>query len=92
MMQSVPAGEGVFMDTNDVMRAMVSHAGLSSRAASAALGRSPSWLSATLARPGSSEAATVAQLADACGYVLAAVPAGAPLPPGSMVIDPRPAG
>ena len=75
------------MDTNDVMHGMIDRAGLSMRGASLAMGRSPAWLSNTLARPGSSEAATIAALADVCGYTLCAVP-HADVPPGALVIDP----
>ena len=77
------------MDTNDAMRAIVARAGLSMRAASVATGRSPNWLGAKLARPGSCEAVTLAQFADACGYTLALVPSGA-VPPGAITIDPAP--
>lgn len=77
------------MDTNDAMRAMVGRAGLSLRGASLALGKSPAWLANTLARPGSSEAVTVAAVADLAGYALCAVPRGS-VPPGAIVIDPPP--
>ena len=76
------------MDTNEAMRALIDGAGLSARGASLAMGRSDNWLSATLARPGGSKAATVAELAGVCGYTLALVPVAATLPPGSIVIDP----
>ncbi len=80
------------MDTNEVMRGMLAASGLSMRAASLALGRSASWLSNTLARPGGSEAATVAALAEVCGYRLALVPLAEDLPAGALVIDPPAAG
>ena len=76
------------MDTNEAMRALIDGAGFSARGASLAMGRSDNWLSATLARPGGSKAATVAELAGVCGYKLALVPSGAALPSGSIVIDP----
>lgn len=75
------------MNTNDAMRTIVSNAGLSMRAASERMGRSPNWLGATLARSGSSEAGTLAELAAACGYALALVPLGE-LPEGAIVVDP----
>lgn len=76
------------MDTTGAMREAWQRSGLTSRAVSEAMGRSPSWLSATLARPRTSEASTVAELADVCGYRLALVPGREALPPGSIVIDP----
>ena len=75
------------VDTHEAMRSMVARAGLSMRAASIEMGRSPTWLSTTLGRPGSSEAATVAELARVCGYSLALVPP-ADLPPSAIEIDP----
>jgi len=75
------------MQTTDAMRAVVARAGLSSRAASVACGRSPSWLSVALARPRTCEAATVALLGRACGHTLALVPTEE-LPPSAIVIDP----
>ncbi len=75
------------MDTNNAMRSMIDAAGLSARRASLDMGRSPAWLSNTLARPGSSTAETLAALAAVCGYRLCAVPA-ADVPPSALVIDP----
>ncbi len=75
------------MDTNDAMRALVARSGLSMRAVSMDMGRSPTWLSTTLGRDGSSEAAIVAELADVCGYSLVLVPSR-DVPPGAIVIDP----
>ena len=75
------------MNTNGAMREIVNRAGISQRAASERMGRSPNWLGATLARQGSSEAVTLASLASACGYALVLVPKDAV--DGSMlVIDP----
>ena len=51
------------------------------------MGRSPNWLASTTGKPGSSEAATVAELAEVCGYKLAAIPAE-DLPGTALVIDP----
>lgn len=65
---------------------MTSAAGLSMRAASVASGRSPEWLSATLARGTSPTLPVVASLADPCGYVLALVPVD-DVPPSAIVID-----
>ena len=76
------------MDTNEAMRALIDNAGLSARGASLAMGRSGNWLRNTLARPGGSKAATVAELGAVCGYALALVPVAATLPPGSIIIDP----
>ena len=77
------------MNSTDAMRAVVAHAGFTSRAASAAVGRSPSWLSATLAQCCDTKASTLAQVGAACGYTLALVPSGA-VPPGAITIDPAP--
>ena len=76
------------MDTNSVMQEMTRSAGLTMKQASLDMGRSANWLSSTLSRPGGSEAATVASLAEVCGYALAAVPVD-DLPPSALVIDPR---
>ena len=75
------------METNDAMRAMVARSGLTSRGVSVAAGRSPSWLSATLARPGDSAAGVLAAIAAPCGYALALVPSDR-VPGGALVIDP----
>ncbi len=77
------------MDTNAAMREVVARAGLSHEGACALMGRSPSWLSATLARPGSSTASVLAELADVCGYTLALIPATL-MPDEAIVIDPAP--
>ena len=74
------------MNTNDAMRTVVKNAGISMRAASERMGRSPNWLGATLARSGSSEASTLAALGDVCGYALALVPLDE-VPEGAIVID-----
>ena len=65
---------------------MVSAAGLSMRAASVASGRSPEWLSATLARGTSPTLPVVASLAEPCGYALALVPVG-DVPASAIVVD-----
>lgn len=75
------------MNTKDAMKTVVCDAGYSLRRASELMGRSPNWLANTLARSGSSEAATVAELAQVCGYRLALVPAG-DVPASALVIDP----
>lgn len=75
------------MDTNEAMRALVARSGLSMRAASLEMGRSPTWLSTTVGREGSSEAAIVAELAHVCGYTLCAVP-DRDVPGSALVIDP----
>ena len=75
------------MDTNGAILCMIKQAKKSKRGISLELGKSPTWLSATLARPGSSEATTVAAIADACGYSLALVPPS-DVPPSAIVIDP----
>lgn len=74
------------MDTNDAMRSMIGAAGLSARRASLDMGRSAAWLSNTLARPGSSTAETLAELAEVCGYRLCAVPVD-DVPPSALIID-----
>ena len=75
------------MNTNNAMRTVVRESGLSMRRVSELMGRSSSWLGATLQRPGSSEAATVARLASVCGYKLALVPRDS-VPDSAIVIDP----
>lgn len=75
------------MNTNELMKALINKKGLSMRGASLALGRSPNWLASTTGKPGSSEAATVAELAEICGYKLAAIPAD-DVPDSALVIDP----
>ena len=79
--------KAVSMNTNEAMREIVRQAGISQREASERMGRSPNWLGATLARSGSSEASTIAELAAACGWTLALVPSGE-LPEGAVAIDP----
>lgn len=75
------------MNTNELMKLLINKKGLSMRGASLAMGRSPNWLASTTGKPGSSEAATVAELAEVCGYKLAAIPAD-DVPDTALVIDP----
>lgn len=75
------------MDTTEAMRETWRRSGLTSRAISEAMGRAPSWLSATLAKPRTSEAATVAALARVCGCELCIVPRD-DVPQSAIVIDP----
>lgn len=83
---------GVFMDTNNAIRAVVKRSGMSLRAASTAMGKSVNYICATLARPGSVEAASLASLAAVCGHAVCLVPLE-DVPPSALVIDPpAPAG
>lgn len=75
------------MDTGDALRAMVGRSGLSLRAASVASGRTPEWLSATLARGSAPTMPVAADLARACGHTLALIPSD-DVPPSAIVIDP----
>ena len=82
------------MRSGDAIRAMVSYSGQSLRAASVAAGRTPTFLTGTLARGSSPTLDTAADFADACGYSLAFVPVD-DVPPTALVIDaarPRDAG
>ena len=75
------------MDTTEAMRETWRRSALTSRAISEAMGRAPSWLSATLAKPRTSEAATVAALARVCGGELCIVPRD-DVPQSAIGIDP----
>lgn len=78
------------MNENEAIRTMLDRSGLSQTRASLMMGKSPSWLSASLAHSGCG-ASTLARIADVCGYELALVPKGG-VPDGGLVIDPRPKG
>ena len=52
----------------DVIRAMVADSGMSMREASVRLGKSPTWLSATLAHKGDVQMSTFEDVADLCGF------------------------
>mgnify|MGYP006974995398 CR=1 FL=1 len=80
------------MRFTDVLRAASLESGVSLRAIGQAVGRAPAYGPGVVSRGTDPSTATAAALIEPCGYVLAAVPASQPLPPGSMVIDPRPAG
>lgn len=78
------------MRFTDVLRQAAASSGLSLRAIGQAVGRAPSYVPGVVSRGTDPATATAAALLEPCGYVLAAVPSGGPLPPGAMVIDPRP--
>ena len=60
----------------DVIRAMVADSGLSMREISVRLGKSPTWLSATLAHNGDVQMATLEDIADVCGWKIIATRKG----------------
>ena len=56
------------MQADSVIRALVERSGMSYRAMSAALGKSPNWAGVTAQRGRVPKLDTVAAVADACGY------------------------
>lgn len=58
------------MDTQDAIRHMLAGSGLSGYEASRQMGRSPSYISATLGRRSDPTASVLAEIAGACGYSL----------------------
>ncbi len=74
------------MDTNSALRFLVEASNKSQRAISQEIGRSPTWLTTTLQRKGSSECSTVSRIAGVCGYSLALVPSD-DIPDNAIVID-----
>ena len=64
------------MEPKALIRAMAAQSGLSYRAISERLGRSPSWLSATLAHKGDVQLSTLIEIANACGWTIGAAPVG----------------
>lgn len=58
------------MDTIQAVRSMLRHSGKTQAELSAAVGKSPSYISATLAQGSDLQGGTLARIADACGYDL----------------------
>ncbi|MBR3158123.1 MAG: helix-turn-helix transcriptional regulator [Atopobiaceae bacterium] len=58
------------MNELDLIRHMASTSGMSLRAISVAMGKHPTYLSATLRRDGGVGASTLAKIAKVCGYEL----------------------
>lgn len=58
------------MNELDLIRHMCEKSGQSMRAVSVKMGKSPTYLSATIARGGGVGVSTLAEIARACGYVL----------------------
>jgi len=75
------------MKTNELIKTACHNAGLSYIAASRAMGRNDNFIAATVNRNSVPKADTLAAMMDACGYVLAAVPAD-DVPGTALVIDP----
>lgn len=75
------------MDSTSAIRAMVERSGLSAREASTLAGRSPDYLGGILYRGSSPSLATAADLAKACGQVVAILPNDR-VPDCAIVIDP----
>lgn len=79
------------MKTTDAMHAAIDASGMSSRAVSVKMGKSANYVSAVIAssrnKGGGVYSATLANLADVCGYALALVPV-ADLPDTAITVDP----
>lgn len=75
------------MQESDAVRKMAAAAGLSLAGLSRAAGRSSNFVANTLNANSSMTMATAASIAQAAGYTLAFVPAGA-LPAGALAVDP----
>ena len=74
------------MDSHDAMRALADVAGISQREISRRMGRTDNYLGTQLSRgirPGTD---VLAEVAGACGYMLALVPRAETLPSGSIII------
>jgi len=68
------AGEGVKMQTNDAVKAIMAKAGKTAYAASLDMGRKHSFITTTLKRKGGIGAPVLSDIASACGYRLVLVP------------------
>lgn len=80
------------MDAIEAVKAAARASGTPTTHIGPALGKASSYVASAASRGSDPLTGTTAAMLGACGYVLAAVPAGAALPPGSLVIDPRPQG
>lgn len=58
------------MKTSEAIRHMIDESGISCRSLSASIGRSPTFVSTTLAKDSTPRADTLAAMADAMGYEL----------------------
>ncbi|MEG0303876.1 hypothetical protein [Gordonibacter sp.] len=81
------------MDALDALSKAITKSGEGTRKLSSALGKSDGYISATIAQSrrkgGGLHSATLASVADVCGYSLALVPHDT-VPPDALVIDPPP--
>lgn len=79
------------MDTLSAVNSVIRDSGLTSRRVSQMMGKSESYMSAAIAQSkrkgGGFNSATLAELADVCGYKLALVPRDR-VPESAVVIDP----
>lgn len=75
------------MNVEQAIRKAADTAGKSLNAVSREVGKNDNYLSVTFGRGSVPKADTLAQLANACGYHLALLPAGTDAP-GAIVIDP----
>lgn len=79
------------MNTTEALRAVIGVSGKSARAISLDMKRSETFVSSSLNQAermnADMNASTVAGIANACGHVLALIPAGN-VPDGAIVIDP----
>ncbi len=75
------------MNVEQAIRKAADTAGKSLNAVSREVGKNDNYLSVTFGRSSVPKADTLAQLANACGYRLALLPAGTDAP-GAIVIDP----
>ena len=78
------------MDAIGAVKAAAQATGTPTTHIGPAMGRASRYVASAAARGSDPLTGTTAAMLDACGYVLAAVPVSQPLPPGSLVIDPRP--
>lgn len=78
------------MDAIEAVKAAARATGTPTTHIGPAMGKASSYVASAASRGSDPLTGTTAAMLGVCGYVLAAVPAGAPLPPGSMAIDPRP--
>ena len=76
------------MDSKEALRALLARSDKPKTAISLELGKSSGYVNSYLTMGRAPGADVLADIAGACGYRLALVPAGDQLPAGSIVIDP----
>ena len=62
------------MNANDAIRTMIAHSGKSGRQIARDMGRSPTFVSATLAQGNAPRMDTFSRIAQACGYRVVVMP------------------